>query len=121
MSFLVACLISLSQPGQNPVQDYVLPLVAKPFVLVVVVFLGQHLWRMEAPRPGVQLELLLPAHTTATATQVLSLREICQSSWQCWILNALSEARDRTQILMVTSQVCDPISCDRTSQTLSET
>ena len=31
------------------------------------VFLGLHLWHMEVPRLGVQLELQLPAYTTATA------------------------------------------------------
>ena len=31
-------------------------------------FLGPHLWHMEVPRPGVELELELPAYTTATAT-----------------------------------------------------
>ena len=32
-------------------------------------FLGPHLQHMEIPRLGVQLELQLPAYTTATATQ----------------------------------------------------
>ena len=32
--------------------------------------------------------------------------ELHLSSWQCQILNPLSEARDQTHILMVTSQVC---------------
>ena len=31
---------------------------------------------------------------------------LCHSSWQCWILNQLSRARDWTWILMNTSQVC---------------
>ena len=46
------------------------------------------------------------AYTTATATPELSL--ICdlhQSSWQSWIFNLLSEARDRTCVLMDTSQI----------------
>ena len=50
---------------------------------------------MEVPRPG--LELQLPAYTTATATQDLSL--VCNlhhSPWQCQILNPLSEARGHT-------------------------
>ena len=52
---------------------------------------------MEVPRLGVVLELQLPAYTTATATQDPSL--ICDlhcSSWQCWILDLLSEARGPT-------------------------
>ena len=32
-------------------------------------FFGPHLWYMEDPRLGVQLELQLPACTTATAVQ----------------------------------------------------
>ena len=36
--------------------------------------------------------------------------EVCpdlhHSSWQCWIPNPLSEARDRTQVLMDTSWIC---------------
>ena len=38
-------------------------------------FLWSHLWHMEVPRLGVELELLLPAYTTATATR--DLRCIC--------------------------------------------
>ena len=57
---------------------------------------------MWVPGLGVELELLLPAYTTSTAmpdpSQVCSLHH---SSWQCWILNALKEARDRTCNLMV--------------------
>ena len=61
---------------------------------------------MEVPRPGVKSELQLVAYTTATATQDLS--HICnlhRSSWQCWIPNTLSKARDWTHNLMDTSQV----------------
>ena len=46
----------------------------------------------------------MPAYTTATATPNLSL--ICNlhhSSQQCWIFNPLSKARDRTLILMDSS------------------
>jgi len=35
-------------------------------------FLGPQLWHMEVPRLGAELELQLPAYTTATATQALS-------------------------------------------------
>ena len=61
---------------------------------------------MEVPRLGVESELQLPAYTTATATLDPSL--ICdlhQSSQQHQILNTLTEAWDRTCILMDTSWV----------------
>ena len=59
--------------------------------------LGLHLWHMEGPRLGVELELQLPAYATVTATPDLS--HIC--SQPRWILSPLSEARDRTLNLMV--------------------
>ena len=58
-------------------------------------FLGLHLWHVEVPSIGAESELQLPACTTTTPTQDLS--HVCNlhhSSWQCWILNLLSEARD---------------------------
>ena len=61
---------------------------------------------MEVPRLGVESGLQLPAYTTATAKQDLS--RICNlhcRSGQHQILNPLSEARDRTLILMDTSRV----------------
>ena len=61
---------------------------------------------MEVPWLEVESELQLPAYATATAMPDLS--GICNlhfSSWQHGILNALSEARDQTHILMDTSQV----------------
>ena len=61
------------------------------------------------PRLGVQSELQLLAYTIATAMRDLS--HICSlhhSSRQCQILNLLSEARDRTCVLMDTSQICFP-------------
>ena len=58
------------------------------------------------PRLGVQSELKLPAYTTATATWEPSLVcDLQHSSQQCWILNPLIEARDRTRVLMDTSWV----------------
>jgi len=64
---------------------------------------------MEVPRLGVELDLQLLAYATSIAMPYL----ICifclhHSSWQCWIPNPLSEARDRTYILMDTHQVCYP-------------
>ena len=60
----------------------------------------------EVSRLGVELELELAAYTTATATR--DPRHVCDphhSLQQCQILDPLSEARDRTFILMDTSQV----------------
>ena len=60
---------------------------------------------MEGPRLGVEVELQLLAYITATAMPDLS--HICNlrhSSWRHWILNPLSEARDRTHVLMDTGQ-----------------
>ena len=61
---------------------------------------------MEVYRLGVQLELQLPAYTTATATPDPS--HICHlhcSLQQRLILNPLSKARDQTCIFMDTSCV----------------
>ena len=59
-------------------------------------FLGLCLWHMEVPRLGVTLELQLLASTTVTATPDLScVCSLHNSSWQCWILNTVSKARDR--------------------------
>ena len=56
---------------------------------------------MEVPSLGVELELQLPAYTTATAVQDLSrVCDLYHSSRQCQIPDPLSEARDRTYILM---------------------
>ena len=61
---------------------------------------------MDVPRLGVESELQLPAYTTATAMQAVSL--VCSlhhSSQQCQILYPLSEARDRSCNLMVLSRI----------------
>ena len=62
---------------------------------------------MEVPGLGVKSELQLPAYTRATAMPDLS--RICNlhnSSWQHWIFNPLSKARDQTRNLVVPSQIC---------------
>jgi len=69
------------------------------------VFLGPHPWHTEVFRLGVKLELQLPACATAIA----DLSHVCDqhhSSQQCWTLNPLSEAGDRTRILMDSSWIC---------------
>ena len=71
---------------------------------------------MEVPRPGVELELQLPAYTTGTAMRDPShICDLHHSSWQPQILNPWSEARDRTPTLMVPSQI--PV-CGATKGTL---
>ena len=70
-------------------------------------FLKLYLRHMEVPRLEVELKLQLLAYATATATPDSSLIfDLHHSSWQRWILNPLSGARDRTRVLMNTSWVC---------------
>ena len=58
---------------------------------------------MEVPRLGMELELQLLVYATATAMSDPScVYDLHHSSWQSWIPDPLSEARDRTFILMVT-------------------
>ena len=61
---------------------------------------------MEVPRLGAELELQLMAYPTAPATWDPS--HVCNlhhSSWQRWILNPLSKARDQTHVLVDARQV----------------
>ena len=68
-------------------------------------FLGPHLRHMEVPGLGVESEL--PAYAPVTATWDLSwVCDLHHSSRQCWILNPLSEARDRTCNVTVPSRIC---------------
>ena len=68
-------------------------------VAVVVVFFGLQLWHMEVPRLGLQSKLQLPAYATATAMWDLScVCKLLHSSWQCQVLNPVSEAKDQTCI-----------------------
>ena len=66
---------------------------------------------MEVPRMGVEWEPQMLATATATwdPSRVCTLHH---SSWQSQIPNPLSKARDRTCILMDTSQIC--FCCDTT-------
>ena len=62
---------------------------------------GPHLGHMEVPELGVELELLPLAYAIATAMPDPSrVCDLHHSSQQCWILNPLSKARDRTFIFM---------------------
>ena len=61
---------------------------------------------MEVLRLGVKLELQLLAYISATAMRDPSpICDLHYSSRQCWIPDPLSEAGDRTHILMDTSQI----------------
>ena len=67
------------------------------FFFWFVFFLGPYQRHMEVPKLRVKSELQLPA--TAEATQDPSC--VCHlhySSWKCWILSPLSEARSQTCI-----------------------
>ena len=62
--------------------------------IFIFCFSGLHPQHMEVPRLGVQLELQLPAYTTATATLDPScVCDLHHSSQQRQILNPLIEAR----------------------------
>ena len=74
--------------------------------LLLFFFLRLNPQHMEVPRPGVVVELQLPAYATATATQDLSL--VCDlqySLWKWWILNSLGEASERTCVCWDTSWI----------------
>ena len=79
-------------------------------------FLGLHLWCMKVPRLWGKWVLQLPAYATAAALWDLSsVCNLCHSSQQQQILNALSEARDWNCSLMDTSQVHNSLSHSRNS------
>ena len=64
------------------------------------------MYHMKVPRLGVEAELQLPAYDTVTATPDPScVCNLYHSSQQRRVLNPLSKARDRTQILMDTSEI----------------
>ena len=60
-------------------------------------FFKAHVWHMEVPRLGVELELQLPADATATAKLDPShIYDLYHRSRQHQILNPLSKVRDQT-------------------------
>ena len=66
-------------------------------------FLLPHLQYMEFPGLGGQIGAVATASAMATITPDASLPcDLPCSLWQSWILNPLSEARDRTHILTET-------------------
>ena len=80
------------------------------------VFFRAALQHMEVPRPGVKSELQPLAYATATAmwdpSHVCNLHH---SPQQCWILNPLNEAMDRTHVPMGPSRVHQPLNHKRSS------
>ena len=89
----------LSPPLSAPIQHL-------NFFFFFFFALRPHLRHMEVPMLGVQSELQLPACATGIVMPDPScICDLYHSSWQRWILNPLSEARDSTHNLMVTSQV----------------
>ena len=72
----------------------------------VFCFLELHLWHVEIPRLGVELELQLPAYATATATQDLSrVCELRHSSRNARSLTHWVRPRDQPPNLMVPSRI----------------
>ena len=69
--------------------------------------MGPRALHVEVPRRGVELELQPPTYTTATAMWDLTCvcEDLYHSLPQHQIFNPLSEARDRTHILMDTSPI----------------
>ena len=90
--------------------------------LFFLVFFRPHLRHIEVPSLGIKSELQLPVYTRATATPDPSrVCDLHHSSWQRQILNPLSEARDRTCVLMDTSRLLNPLSHNRNSQMSKQT
>ena len=58
------------------------------------------------------------SHNNVVSQLHLWLYDLSHSLWQHWILNPLSEARNRTHILMDTSQVLNPLSHNGNSCTI---
>ena len=77
------------------------------FNFVFLSFLEPYPGHVEVPRLGVQSQLHPLAYATAMATRDPShVCDLHHSSWQRWILNLLSEARNGTRNLMVPSWMC---------------
>ena len=100
------CFVYLDVPKDQRIHIWTLQ-----FSITLCIFffflLGPHLPHMAVSGLGVESELQLPAYTTVTAKPDLSrVFDQHHCSWQRWILNLLSKARDWTCILMDSSQFC---------------
>ena len=70
------------------------------------VFLGPHLWHMEVPGLGIELELQLPAYTKPQQCQIWATSATSTTAHDhTRIFNPLREAWDRTCNLMVPGQI----------------
>ena len=83
----------------NTSSSYDPPMEVDFFLLGILFVLWPHPWHIEVPGLGAKLELQLLAYATATADPS-HICDLWSSLWQCQILNAESEARDRIRILM---------------------
>ena len=78
------------------------------YIFGLFFFLGPHLGHMELPRRGSNRSYSCQLNTTATATAMQDPSHVCDLnhiSQQHRILNPLSEARNRTRILVDTSHI----------------
>ena len=88
-------------------RDWILKYGKRSLFFPLVFFLGLHVWHVEIPRLGVESELQLPGYTTAIAMQDPShIFNLYHSSWQCWLPDPMTEARNWTHILMDSSRIC---------------
>ena len=87
-----------------------------PLHIYILLFFRVHLHQTEVPRLGVESELQLLSYVTAMATPDPSpICDLHHSLQQCWILNPLSKAGDRTHILVDTSWVLILLGYNRNS------
>ena len=81
-----------------------------------VSFVGPHMRHPEVPRPEVKWELPTgTGHPPTPQPRQICVCDLHHSSWQCQIFN-LSQARDRTHLLVDTSQVLYPLSHSENSK-----
>ena len=108
---LIPSISAIPSCSQLQLRKNITPILGFPLPALFVlfcfsVFLGLHPWHMEVPRPRVELELQLPAYTTATATQDLGcVCDLYHRLRQGQILSPLSEARGGTCVLTDTSSL----------------
>ena len=72
-------------------------IIFKIIIIIIICFLDLHPWPMEVLRLGFESELQLPAHIITKRSP--------SHSWQCWILETPTKARDPTHNLMDSSKI----------------